>query len=194
MEKAESDWESQIEKRAESKNYYTEDELINILKQLVNAFLFLQEKGIAHRNIKPKNILICDNNIYKITDLIEAKQNNNTKVELSTLKGNQLYMAPHLYFVLKNDGNKLKVNHNIFKSDVFSLGYCFLYAMALDIKLLKKIREENSMDNIISIITKYKINERYSEKFMNIIYKMIQIDENKRCDFLELNEVIKNNF
>ena len=194
MEKAESDWESQIEKRTESKNYYTEDELINILKQLVNAFLFLQEKGIAHRNIKPKNILICDNNIYKITDLIEAKQNNNTKIELSTLKGNQLYMAPHLYFVLKNDGSKLKVNHNIFKSDVFSLGYCFLYAMALDIKLLRKIREENSMDNIISIITKYKINERYSEKFMNIIYKMIQIDENKRCDVLELNEVIKNNF
>ena len=195
MEKAESDWESQIEKRAETKNYYTEIELTNILKQLVNAFVFLQNKGIAHRNIKPKNILICDNNIYKITDLIEAKQNNdNTKIELSTLKGNQLYMAPHLYFVLKNDGSRLKVNHNIYKSDVFSLGYCFLYAMALDIKLLKKIREENSIDNVISIINKYDINQRYSEKFMKLIYKMIQIDENKRCDFIELNEEIKNYF
>ena len=194
MEKAESDWESQIEKKAESKNYYTENELIDILKQLVNAFLFLQNKGIAHRNIKPKNILICENNIYKITDLIEAKQNNNTKKELSTLKGNQLYMAPHLYSVLKNDGNELKVNHNIFKSDVFSLGFCFLYAMSLDIKLIKKIREENCMDNIISSINKYDINNRYSEKLMNIIYKMIQIDESKRCDFIELNEEIKNNF
>ena len=66
--------------------------------------------------------------------------------------------------------------------------------MALDIKLIKKIREENSMDNIISIINKYGINKRYSEKFMNLIYKMIQIDENKRCDFIELNEEIKNNF
>ena len=194
MEKARSDWENQIEKRAETKNYYTENELTNILKQLVSAFLFLQNKGIAHRNINPKNILICDDNIYKITDLIEAKQNNNTKLELSTLKGNQLYMAPHLYFVLKKDGSRLKVNHNIFKSDAFSLGYCFLYAMALDIKLIKKIREENSMDNIISIINKYGINKRYSEKFMNLIYKMIQIDENKRYDFVELNEEIKNNF
>ena len=140
------------------------------------------------------NILICDDNIYKITDLIEAKQNNNTKLELSTWKGNQLNMAPHLYFVLKKDGSRLKVNHNIFKSDAFSLGYCFLYAMALDIKLIKKIREENSMDNIISIINKYGINKRYSEKFMNLIYKMIQIDENKRYDFVELNEEIKNNF
>ena len=103
-------------------------------------------------------------------------------------------MAPHLYFVLKNDGSRLKVNHNIYKSDVFSLGYCFLYAMALDIKLLKKIREENSIDNVISIINKYDINQRYSEKFMKLIYKMIQIDENKRCDFIELNEEIKNYF
>lgn len=195
MEKAKSDWESQIEKRAETKNYYTEIELVNILKQLVNTFLFLQNKGIAHRNIMPKNILICDNNIYKITDLIEAKQNkNSTKIELSTLKGNQLYMAPHLYYVLKNDGSRLKVNHNIFKSDAFSLGFCFLYAMALDIKLLKKIREENNMDNVISIINKYGINQRYSEKLMNLIYKMIQIDENKRCDFIELEKEIKNIF
>ena len=48
MEKAKSDWENQIEKRAETKNYYTENELTNILKQLVSAFLFLQNKGIAH--------------------------------------------------------------------------------------------------------------------------------------------------
>ena len=189
MEKAESDWENLIEKRAETKNYYKEGELINTLKQLVNAMVFLQEKGIAHRNIKPKNILICENNIYKITDLCEAKQNNNEK-ELSTLKGSQLFMSPNLFFVLKYDGNSLKINHNVFKSDVFSLGYCFLYAMALDIKLIKNIREEKSMDNIISKIKKYKMNERYSEKLMNIIYKMIQTDENKRYDFIELNEEI----
>ena len=132
------------------KNYYTENELTNILKQLVNALLFLQEKGIAHRNIKPKNILICENNIYKITDLCEAKQNNNEK-ELLTLKGSQLFMSPNLFFVLKYDGNSLKINHNAFKSDVFSLGYCFLYAMALDIKLIKSIREEKSMVEIKSI-------------------------------------------
>ena len=193
MEKADSDWENLIEKRAETKNYYTEAELINILKQLVNALLFLQEKGIAHRNIKPKNILICENNIYKITDLCEAKQNNNEK-ELLTLKGSQLFMSPNLFFVLKYDGNSLKINHNVYKSDVFSLGYCFLYAMALDIKLIKSIREEKSMVEIKSNIKKYKINDRYSEKLLNIIYNMVQPDENKRYDFIELNEEINKNF
>ena len=193
MEKAESNLENEIEKRAETNNYYTEKELINILKQLVDVLLYLQKKGIAHRNIKPQNILICENNEYKLTDLGEAKENNSDKL-LSTLKGNQLFMAPNLFFMLKYDGNCLKVKHNLYKSDVFSLGYCFLYAMALDIKIIKNIREENSMNDVILIIKKYEIDKRYSEKFMNIIYKMIQTDENKRYDFLELNADINKIF
>ena len=33
---------------------------------------------------------------------------------------------------------------------------------------------------------KYEIDKRYSENFMNVIYKMIQTDENKRYDFPSL--------
>ena len=173
MEKAESDWKSEIEKRAESNKFYTERELIDILKQLTDLLLYLQKKGIAHRNIKPNNILICENNIYKITDFGDFKKNND-ETELSTLKGNQLF-------------------NNLYKNDVFSLGYCFLYAMSLDIKLIKNIREKNSMGDVISIINKYEMNNRYSDKFMNLIYKMIQLDENKRYDFFELLKKSENN-
>ena len=103
-----------------------------------------------------------------------------------------LFMSQNLFFLLKYDGNCLKVKHNLFKSDVISLGYCFLYAMSLDIKLIKNIREKNSMVDVITIINKYEMNNRYSDKFMNLIYKMIQLDENKRYDFFELNKEIKN--
>ena len=192
MEKVESSWEKEIEQRAETKNYYTEKELISILKQLIDVLLYLQKKGISHRNIKPSSILICDNNTYKISDLGEVKQNNNNENKLATLKGDQLFMSPNLFFVLKYDGNCLKVKHNLFKSDVFSLGYCFLYAMSLDIKLIKNIREESSMNDVILIINRYGLDKRYSKIFMEIIYKMIQTDENKRYDFFELsNDIIK---
>ena len=194
MEKADSTWEKEIEQRAETKNYYSEKELINIIKQLVDALLYLQKKGISHRNIKPSNILICENNTYKISDLDEVKENNTNENKLATLKGNQLFMAPNLFFVLKYDGNCIKVKHNLFKSDVFSLGYCFLYAMALDIKLIKNIREESSMNDVILIIKNYGIDKRYSKQFMDIIYKMIQTDENKRYDFYELSNDINKNF
>ena len=193
MEKAETDWNKEIESRIKSENFYTETELIDIMKQLVNVLCYFQKNNMAHRDIKPQNILICKNNLYKITDLGEAKYINNTD-ELSTLKGSQLFMSPNLFFVLKYEGNGVKVKHNIFKSDVFSLDYCFLYAMSLDLKLIKCLREETSMHDVFSVITKFGIEKKYSEKFMNIIYKMIQTDENKRYDFIELNEELNNNF
>jgi hypothetical protein len=85
MEKAETDWNTEIENRIKSQNFYKESELINILKQLVSCFYYLQKKNIAHRDIKPQNILIFNNSIYKITDLGEAR-NNLSNSELSTLK------------------------------------------------------------------------------------------------------------
>jgi len=193
MEKAETDWNKEIEKRIKSQNFYTESELIDIMKQLVSALYYFQTNNIAHRDIKPQNILICKNNIYKITDLGEAKNSDNTS-KLATLKGSQLFMSPNLFFVLKYEGNGAKAKHNAFKSDVFSLGYCFLYAMSLDIKLIKLLREETSMFDVLSIMKRFEIENKFSEKFMNIIYKMIQTDEDKRCDFFELNEEINKNF
>jgi len=194
MEKAETDWNTEIEKRKKVKDYYTEKELINIMKQLVNVLYYFQKNNVAHRDIKPQNILICANDIYKITDLGEAKNTRNNN-QLATFKGSHFFMSPNLFFAFKNnDGNIKKVRHNIFKSDVFSLGYCFLYAMSLELKLIKFIREKTKMNDVISIIQKFEIEDKYSYKFMNIIYKMIQIDENKRCDFIELYEEINKNY
>ena len=193
MEKAETDWNTEIENRIKSQNFYKESELINILKQLVSCFYYLQKKNIAHRDIKPQNILIFNNSIYKITDLGEAR-NNLSNSELSTLKGSQLFMSPNLFFVLKYDGSGVRVKHNLFKSDVFSLGYCFLYAMSLDLRLIKNLREETAMFDVFSIMKRFGIENKYSPKFLNIIYKMIQTDENKRCDFIELNEEVNKIF
>ena len=193
MEKGETDWNSEIERRIKVQNFYKESELINILKQLTSVLYFFQKNNMAHRDIKPQNIIICKNNIYKITDLGEAKNAKNYS-QLATLKGSQLFMSPNLFFVLKYDGNGVKVKHNIFKSDVFSLGYCFLYAMSLDLRLIKCLREETSMIDVFAILKRFGIENKYSEKFMNIIYKMIQTDENKRCDFIELNEEINKSF
>ena len=186
MEKGESDWGKEIETRAKLNKPYTEKELIGILKQLINVLFFFQKNNIAHRDIKPQNVLIFKNNVYKITDLGEAKNIKNNNTQFATLKGSQYFMSPNLFNAFKYNGNKNKVIHNIFKSDVFSLGYCFLYAMNLSIKIIQNLREENNMKNVINIVKKFGLDKKYSEKFMNIIYNMIQVDENKRWDFIEL--------
>jgi succinyl-CoA synthetase beta subunit len=58
--------------------------------------------------------------------------------------------------------------------------------MNLNMKLIQNSREENNMINIMNIVRKFGLNNKYSEKFMNIIYKMIEIYENKSWDFIEL--------
>jgi serine/threonine protein kinase len=193
MEKAETDWNNEIEIKSKMKRNYTEKELINIMKQLVNVLLYFQKNKIAHRDIKPQNILIFPNNVYKVSDLGEAKNTKNN-IQYATLKGNQFFMSPNLFFAFKYSGNSQKVKHNVFKSDVFSLGYCFLYAMSLDLRLIKNLREKTLIDDVILIIKQFGLESKYSTKFMSIIYKMIQTDENKRSDFIELNAEINKNF
>ena len=57
MDAAISDWEQELKGRSYNKKYYTENELMKILSNLVDTFMKLQQKGICHRDVKPQNIL-----------------------------------------------------------------------------------------------------------------------------------------
>src|SRR5690606_24169453 len=52
MERAVTDWEKEIQKRGQKKQYYKENELFYVLKVLVSALASLQRKNICHRDIK----------------------------------------------------------------------------------------------------------------------------------------------
>ena len=191
MDLAEEDWDTAINNRYKIKKYYSEFELISILKQLTSALNYLQkEKKIAHRDIKPENILIFKNDIYKIGDFGEAKESKVSK-QLSTLRGTELYMSPLLYNGLHE--NKDDVRHNPFKSDVFSLGYCFIYAASLNLNIIYKIRDINSNIILKKLLMK-EFDGRYSEKFVDLILKMITFNEDKRVDFIELENILKEDF
>ena len=189
MELAISDWNQEILNRGKTKNYYKEEELINITSQIINGLLYLKSKNISHRDIKPQNILIFPNNNFKLSDFGEAKMIKNL-LSLRTLKGCELYMSPALYWGWIHGKKNLK--HNIYKSDVFSLGYCLLYAITLNINVLEKIRKLTENQSILNIIFKY-INENYfSHKFLNIICKMININEEERYDIENVYKEIEN--
>ena len=191
MDLSESDWESIIIKREKEKNYYTEKELISILIQLTNVLSYLQKnKNIAHRDIKPENILIFDKNVYKLCDFSEAKISPDSN-ELNDLKGTEIYMSPILYNALKN--NIKKVKHNVYKSDMFSLGYCFLYAVSLNFDIINTIREFKFQGLVDKILLKM-MKQRYSEEFIFLISKMINIEEEERYDFIDLDNEIKEKY
>ena len=149
-----------------------------------------KDKKIAHRDIKPENILIFKNDVYKIGDFGEAKENKIPK-QFSTLRGTELYMSPLLYNGFHD--NKEDVKHNPFKSDMFSLGYCFIYAASLNLDIIFKIRDINNMFSLRKILMS-EFGGRYNGKFIELILKMVDYNEDKRYDFIELDKILREEF
>ena len=192
MELAKTDWEKEIIKRKKTNNYYSEKELIIILKNLVRTLSQLQQKNISHRDIKPQNILICENDRLKISDFGEAKENieNYNDTRKQTIRGTELYMSPALFKSLKQKRKTKYTNHNTYKSDVFSLGYCMLLAATLNFDCLYSIREIINMNLLKNKIDNF-IGNRYSNNLIKIILAMLEIDEKERPDFIQLEKIIK---
>ena len=188
MELASIDWESEIKKRSEKKKYYTEGELIIIMNQLIESFSLLQKNNITHRDIKPQNILIV-NNKYKICDFGEAKIIQTQGVIQQSIRGTELYMSPILFKALNR--RQKNIVHNTYKSDVFSLGMCILLAATLTYQSLYDIRELDNMESVKNILVKYLI-VKYSYNFVGTLLKMLEINEDLRPDFIQLEQNIRN--
>jgi len=191
MDLAECDWEIEINNRFKEKKFYTEEELIEILKQLSSACAYLQNKKVAHRDIKPENILLFHENnkaIYKICDFGEAKEKIKENQRHKSIRGTDFYMSPILFKGLTSEEKFVK--DNAFKSDVFSLGYCMIIACVLDFNFINKIRNEEEQSKIEQII-RSNLEDRYSDKLINLLLKMTVYYEKERVDFIGLEELIK---
>ena len=195
MELAICDWEKEISNREKKKRYYSEEELIIILKNLIFTFAELQRHNISHRDIKPQNILLCSDNNLKIADFGEAKEarnRNNIDTIRQTIRGTELYMSPILFDSLKTKKRNGKyILHNSYKSDVFSLGFCILLAATLKVDSLYVIREIKDM-NILQKEVYNFLKNRYSNKLINVIISMLEIEEKNRVDFIELEKIVEN--
>ena len=190
MEMAVSDWDNEIKKHINNKKIYKERDLLKILRQLVSALTFMQKHKISHRDIKPQNILVFRQGVYKLADFGEAKEVKISK-QLNTLRGTELYMSPILYEGLKQ--NLDDVRHNSFKSDVFSLGYCFIYAACLNFDIIYELREITDTQKIESILNR-SLQGKFSDKFITLLCKMLNVDEHDRFDFIKLQEYLDENF
>ena len=197
MEVANCDWEKELQNRSKFKAFYSEKDLLNIFQNLIFTFAYLQEIGICHRDIKPQNILCFGEKGYKVSDFGEAKfrkkwryydKNNEGYTSLQTVRGTELYMSPILYQALKKEPGK-GIKHNVFKSDVFSLGMCFLFASCLDYKCLYDMRKVKNNNDVKNVVEKY-LGNKYSKNVKDILDIMLNLNEKERPDFIELCNMI----
>lgn len=80
-----------------------------IAQGLVDALSYLHSKKLAHRDLKPDNILLNSEGVCKISDFGFAKECVSV---LSSIKGTPVYMAPEVVM-------EQSYNHSV---DLWSLG------------------------------------------------------------------------
>lgn len=90
---------------------FSESDVICIGKDLCKALSACHKKGILHRDIKPDNILVSADNVYKLGDFGTARNFSKTMTDLS-IKGTYNYMAPEIYLHKPYDQ----------RADIYSLG------------------------------------------------------------------------
>ena len=132
-------------------------EIYNILIQLNNTFKIMSDNKIAHRDLKPQNILIKYNNkektdcTFKISDYGIGKVYNNNE-QFDTYRGTIDYIAPEIL-----EGEKYN-----YKCDLWSLGL-IIYMLYF---------KENPFNGCTqqAILSKIKLGPKFFKKTGNPIF------------------------
>ncbi|KAK8853900.1 hypothetical protein M9Y10_016445 [Tritrichomonas musculus] len=170
--------------------------LFDWCRQIINALYFCHQHGIAHRDVKPSNILIDKYSRAKLADFGLAQlyqmpkysskdesndtnnsQNSRKKHLLSNIFGGSLpYLPPEILY------EKL---YDPFKADVWSLGATF-YEMATG-KLPWDPPGGMDPENLIEMMNQpaysplLKLNKSTNPDFIKALSMMLTMEPNSRC-------------
>lgn len=174
-----------------SKNHYREKEAAKLMEQIISAVAYCHEKGICHRDLKPQNILFCDetpNSLLKIVDFgiskiydpslssLKDELNNMNKIKkMTTVIGTIHYLSPE---AIKGSYTE--------KCDIWSLGIILYYLLSGYPPFLGE-NENQILQNIISCKFTFPSKEwkNISESAKNLISSML-CPEKKRISAKEV--------
>lgn len=175
---------------------WKEQELVSILFSVISTCSYLQQRGICHRDIKPANLFLMNNGEVKLIDFGESKDyyydpNDESKntFTVATIRGTPQYLSPVLWKAHCVDGTSRYVEHNIYKSDVFSCGL-----VMMQLALMNEVTgyNNNTPQNNGEILIKQNLQDlekAFSSKFLNIIALMLIFEESGRPSFVEIEQL-----
>jgi serine/threonine protein kinase len=115
----------------------TEHRAKTIAHQIATSLYYLHSFGICHRDLKPANLFVMPTGEVKIIDFGESKDyfregEDGGDAATATIRGTPQYLSPILWKAHVVDGNSRFAKHNIFKSDVFSIGLMFYQLSSME--------------------------------------------------------------
>ena len=172
----------QIQLHKEKNVYFSEEQILKWMIQLLLGLSYIHKKKIIHRDIKPQNIFIINKHLICIGDFGIAKIIDQTQTQTigTSIIGTPLYMSPESF----NDPKSYK-----FPTDVWSTGCC-LYELCN----LNHAFGADSWNAVFSKVREGKrapLNKKYSLELRNIIDSMLDINPERRPT---ISQLIENSF
>ena len=159
--------------------YFSEEQILNWMIQLLLGLSYIHGKGIIHRDIKPQNIFIQNKYLICIGDFGIAKNINQGQTQTmgTSIIGTPLYMSPESF-------NNSKFNK--FPSDIWSMGCC-LYELC-NLNHAFGADSWNAVFNKVREGKRAPLNKKYSNDLRNIIDLMLDINPLNRPTIAQLLE------
>ena len=147
------------------------DSIKRIVKQLLMALDYLSKKKTVHRDVKPENILVDNDDQVTLCDFGMAKHVTEGVMN-QTACGTPIYVAPE---VIKREPYECKV-------DIWSLGV-ILYRMAFGVFPFMKLNIPDLMRDIAE--KPADIPKEYDPALADLLEKMLEKDPHKRISARE---------
>ena len=95
---------------------YPEPEAIAIVRQVAEALLHAHERGIIHRDVKPKNIMLTKSRVAKLADMGLARATSDAEAAMA--EAGRAYGTPY-YISPEQIRGEVGIDH---RADIYSLG------------------------------------------------------------------------
>lgn len=168
----------------------SELDILKYFYALVSGLVYLHDRKIAHRDVKPDNILLDKSGVAKIADIGIGKFIEGESMHLNTEKmGAALYTAPE---ILSSESEKLK-NKDLYKADGWSVGMVMAELCLLKSKLVDVYSEGHKKEADVARKLK-ELKGRYSDTTVGLIMDLLKSNPKQRRSLQEVKSALEENF
>ena len=189
MEGFEGTLMQEIKKEKAKKQWFTDMEVARMLWDVGSALAYAQSKQVAHRDVKPENILVTKGRRYTLADFGEGKVIANSVKDLNTIVGTLFYASPELNVEIvrwmKESGER-QTEYDPYVSDVYSLGVTAVHM------LYPSLDEEPQRDSshFLRILSRRQI----KPALRTLLELMLREDPNLRPNCIAVHRAMSHEF
>jgi serine/threonine-protein kinase len=166
---------------------FAEDEALNIITQVAHALGHAHERGLIHRDVKPKNIMIDTAGVVKLADMGLARAT--TDIETAQTEAGKAYGTPY-YIAPEQIRGKIDIDE---RADIYGLGATFYHMVTGRVPFMaddptevmkKHLREDlippdhinTSLSGYISEVIEVMMAKRRADRYNSIEDLLIDLE------------------